>query len=116
MMTQDVPEKAISEVRASASSESVLPQEKLKLAFNLMRVSSQILRVLEHRSSSLLIHLFFAGGTRAGGWPSPGQYRAECFEREGEDALVREGCSPGEALKAFPILERLAFSICYVFD
>ena len=70
VMTQDVPEKAISEVRASASSESVLPQEKLKLAFNLMRVSSQILRVLEHRSSSLLIHLFFAGGTRAGGWPT----------------------------------------------
>jgi hypothetical protein len=38
-------EKAISEVRASTSSGSVLLQEKLKLAFNLMRVSSRILRV-----------------------------------------------------------------------
>ena len=57
-MTQDVPEKALSEVRASTSSGSVLPQEKLKLAFNLMRVSSRILRVLEYRSSGVLIFLF----------------------------------------------------------
>ena len=48
MMTQDVPEKAISEVRESTSSGSVLPQEKLKLAFNLMKVSSRILRVFEY--------------------------------------------------------------------
>ena len=88
MMIQDVPEKAISEVRASTSSGSVLPQEKLKLAFNLMRVSSRILRVLEHRSSSVLILLFFAGGTRAGGCPSPGRYKAGCSERAGEDALI----------------------------
>jgi hypothetical protein len=87
-MIQDVPEKAISEVRAIISSGSVLPQEKLKLAFNLMRVSSRTLRVLEYRSSSILILLFFAGGTRAGGWPSPGRYRAECSERAGEDAIV----------------------------
>ena len=52
-MIQDVVEKAISEVRVST-----LPQEKLKLAFNLMRVSSRILRVLEYRSSSILIVLF----------------------------------------------------------
>ena len=72
-MIQDVPEKAISEVQASTSSGSVFPQEKLKLAFNLMRVSSRTLRVLEYRSSSVLIlSFFFVGGTRAGGWPSPG--------------------------------------------
>ena len=57
-MTQDVLEKAISVVRASTSSGSVLPQEKLKLAFNLMKVSSRTLRVLEYRSSSVLIFLF----------------------------------------------------------
>ena len=71
-MIQDVPEKAISEVRASTSSGSVFPQEKLKLAFNLMRVSSRTLRVLEYRSSSVLILSFFVGGTKAGGWSSPG--------------------------------------------
>ena len=97
VMTQDVPEKAISEVRASTSSGSVLPQEKLKLAFNLMRVNSRTLRVLEYRSSSILILLFFAGGTRAGGWPSPRRYRAGCSERAGEDTLIREGCSPRKA-------------------
>ena len=91
-MIQDVAEKAISEVRVST-----LPQEKLKLAFNLMRVSSRILRVLEHRSSSVLILLFFAGGTRAGGCPSPGRYKAGCSVRAGEDALIREGCSPRKA-------------------
>ena len=40
-----VPEKAISEVRASASqvsSGSVMPQEKLKLAFKLLGVSSRM--------------------------------------------------------------------------
>ena len=35
-----------------------MPQEKLKLAFNLMKVSSRTLRVLEYRSSSVLIFLF----------------------------------------------------------
>ena len=57
-MIQDVPEKAISEVRAGTSSGSVLPQEKLKLAFILMRVSSLTLWVLKYRSSSVLIFLF----------------------------------------------------------
>ena len=45
----DVPKKAVSEVQASASqisSGSVLPQEKLKLAFKLLGVSSRIYRVL----------------------------------------------------------------------
>ena len=35
-----------------------MPQKKLKLAFNLMKVSSRTLRVLEYRSSSVLIFLF----------------------------------------------------------
>ena len=42
-MVQDAPDKAISEVRASASqvaSGSILPQEKLKVAYKLMGVSS----------------------------------------------------------------------------
>ena len=45
----DVPEKAISEVQASASqvsSGSVVPQEKLKLAFRLLGISDRICRVL----------------------------------------------------------------------
>ena len=96
-MIQDVPEKAISEVRASTSSRGVLPQEKVELAFKLLWVSSRVFRVLEYRSSIVLIFLFFVGGTRARGWPSPGRYRADCSEGAGEDALVREGCSPGEA-------------------
>ena len=51
---QDVPEKAISVVQASASqisSGSVLPQEKLKLAFKLLGINSRIFRVLAYRSS-----------------------------------------------------------------
>ena len=46
---EDVPKKLIFEVRASASqvlSGSVVPQEKLKLAFKLPGVSSRIYRVL----------------------------------------------------------------------
>ena len=53
---EDVPEKAISEVWASAShvsSGSVVPQEKLKLTFKLLGVSSQVPRVLMYRSSSV---------------------------------------------------------------
>ena len=53
---EDVPEKAISEVRASASQVSsgcVVPQEKLKLAFKLLGVSSRVSRVLMYRSSSV---------------------------------------------------------------
>ena len=53
---EDVLEKAISEVRASASqvsSGSVVPQEKLKLAFKLLGVSNRICRVLMYGSSSI---------------------------------------------------------------
>ena len=53
---EDAPKKAISVVQASTSqvsSGSVLPQEKLKLAFKLLGVSSRIIRVLEYESSSM---------------------------------------------------------------
>ena len=53
---EDVLKKAISEVRASTSQVSlgsVVPQEKLKLAFKLLGVSSRISRVLEYGSSSM---------------------------------------------------------------
>ena len=43
---EDVPEKAISEVRATTSqvsSGSVLPQEKVKLAYKLLGVSSRVI-------------------------------------------------------------------------
>ena len=85
-----MPKRAESEVRVSTSqvlSGSVLPREKVELAFKLLEVSSRTLRIL----------FIFAGSTGAGVWPSPGQYRDECSEREGEDALGREGCSPGQA-------------------
>ena len=48
-MVQDVLEKAISEVQASASqisSGSVLPREKVELAFKLLEVSGRILQIL----------------------------------------------------------------------
>ena len=60
-MVQDVPEKAISEVRGSTSQVSTgsdLPREKVELAFKLLKISSQICRVLMYRSSSVLIFLF----------------------------------------------------------
>ena len=53
---EDVPEKATFEVRPSASqvsSGSVMPQEKLKLAFKLLGVSNRVFRVLKYRSSSV---------------------------------------------------------------
>ena len=59
-MVQDVPKKAISEVQASASqisSGSVLPREKVELAFKLLEVSSRMLLILQCRSSSILIIL-----------------------------------------------------------
>ena len=55
-MIEDAPKKTISEVQASTSqisSGSVVPQEKLKLAFKLLEVSSRIFRVLEYESSSM---------------------------------------------------------------
>ena len=72
---EDVPKKAVSEVQASASqisSGSVLPREKVELAFKLLRVSSRTLRILEYRSSSILILFIFAGSIGAGGCPSLG--------------------------------------------
>ena len=45
VMTQDVLEKAISNVRASTSSGSIFPQEKVELAFKLLGVSSRTLRI-----------------------------------------------------------------------
>ena len=53
---EDTPKRASSVVQASTSqvpAESVLPQEKLKLAFKLLGVSNQIFRVLAYRSSSV---------------------------------------------------------------
>ena len=53
---EDAPKRASSVVQASTyqvSSESVLPQEKLKLAFKLLGVNNQIFRVLAYRSSSV---------------------------------------------------------------
>ena len=58
---EDAPKKAISDWKASTSqitSGTVLPQEKVNLAFKLLGVSSRTLRVLEYRSSSVLIFLF----------------------------------------------------------
>jgi len=55
-MFEDAPEKAISVVQVSTSQVSsgcVLPQEKLKLAFKLLGVSSRIFRVLAYRSNSV---------------------------------------------------------------
>ena len=46
VMTQDVAEKAISEVWASTSLGSILPQDKVELAFKLLGVSSRTLRIL----------------------------------------------------------------------
>ena len=53
---EDAPKRESSEMRASASqvsSGSIVPQEKLKLAFKLLGVSSRIFRVLEYESSSM---------------------------------------------------------------
>ena len=55
-MIEDAPKRASSEVQASASqvsSGSVVPQEKLKLAFKLLGVSNLIFRVLEYGPSSI---------------------------------------------------------------
>ena len=68
-----MPEKAISEVRASASqvsSGSVVPQEKLKLAFKLLGVSSRI--YVEYLCVDRVVYIdhlcfyFLAGGVGGG--------------------------------------------------
>ena len=96
---EDVPKRAISMVQATTyqvSSGSAMPQEKSKLAFKLLGVSSQVSRVLVFLDrvvySDPLILYLLAGGIRAGEQPAPGQFRAKCSERAGEEALVREGC------------------------
>ena len=96
---EDVPQKAVSEVRATTSqvsSGSALPQEKVKLAYKLFGVSSRIYRVLVFLDRVVytdpLILYFLAGGVRAGEQPTPGQFRARCFERASEEAFVRESC------------------------
>ena len=65
--TQDVAKKAISEVRASTSLGSILPQDKMELAFKLLGVSSRTLRILYYRLSSVLIFFIFVGSIGAGG-------------------------------------------------
>ena len=59
-----MPKRVVSEMLASTSlvtSGSGLSREKLELAFKLLEVSSQILRVLYLRSSSTLMSLFARG-------------------------------------------------------
>ena len=70
---EDVPEKAVSEVRATTSqisSGSAVPQEKLKLAFKLLGVSSRASRVLVFLGQVVytdpLVFTFLAGGVRVG--------------------------------------------------
>ena len=70
---EDVLEKAISELRATTShvsSGSVQPQEKVKLAYKLLGVSSRVLRVLVFLDRVIytdpLVFTFLAGGVRVG--------------------------------------------------
>ena len=70
---EDVLEKAISELRATTShvsSGSVQPQEKVKLAYKLLGVSSRVLRVLVFLDRVIyidpLIFYFLVGGVGAG--------------------------------------------------
>ena len=60
----------MSEVRASTSqvsSGSVLSREKVELAFKLLEVSSRMLRILQCRSSSILIILLLQEALRREG-------------------------------------------------
>jgi len=112
---EDVPQKMVTMVQATTSqvsSGSALPQEKLKLAYKLLGVSSRITRVLVFRSSSVYLSfcfIFLTGGVRVGGQPAPGQLRARCSESAGEEALVREGCPSGEEQETLQGQERLVF-------
>ena len=68
---EDVPEKAISEVRTTTSqvsSGSALPQEKVKLAYKLLGVSSRVSRVLVFLDRVVYtdLFIFLAGGIGAG--------------------------------------------------
>ena len=69
----EVPQKAISVVQATTyqvSSGSAMPQEKLKLAFKLLGVSSRVSRVLVFLDRVVytdpLVFTFLAGGVGAG--------------------------------------------------
>ena len=56
-----MPKRTVAEVQASTSqviSGSDLPREKVERAVKLLEVSSRIIRVLYHRSSSIPIFLF----------------------------------------------------------
>jgi len=113
----EVPQKAISVVQATTyhvSSGSAMPQEKLKLAFKLLGVSSQVSRVLVFLDRVVyydpLVLYLLAGGVRAGEQPAPGQFRAKCSERAGEEALVREGF-PSREDQTLQGQKRLVFSI-----
>ena len=63
-----------------------------------------------------LVLYFLAGGVRAGEQPAPGRFRANCSERASEEALVREGYSPGEEQKTLQGLERLVSGIYNTVD
>ena len=96
---EDVPEKAVSEVRATTSqisSGSAVPQEKLKLAFKLLGVNSRVSRVLVSLDrvvdTNPFVLYFFGRRCWSREVASPGQFRTKCSERAGEEALVREGC------------------------
>ena len=99
----EVPQKAISVVQATTSQalSGAVPQEKLKLAFKLLGVSSRVSRVLVFLDRVVytdpLVLYFLAGGVRVGEQLAPVQFRARCSERASKEALVREVCPSGEA-------------------
>jgi len=115
----EVPQKTISVVQATTSQvlSGAVPQEKLKLAFKLLGVSSRVSRVLVFSDRVVytdpLVLYFLAGGVRAGEQPAPGQLRARCPERVGEEALIREGFPSREDQKALQGQKRL---VCGIYD
>ena len=99
-----MPQKAVSVVLVTTfqvSSRSVVPQEKLWLAYKLLGVSNRITRVLVFLDRVVctdpFVLYFLAGGVRAGEQLNPVQFRARCSERASKEALVREVCPSGEA-------------------
>jgi len=96
---EDVPKRAISMVQVTTSqvlSGSVVPQEKLKLAFKLLGVNSRVSRVLVSLdrvvATDPFVLYFFGRRCWSREVASPGKFRTKCSERAGEEALVREGC------------------------
>ena len=94
-----------------------MPQEKLKLAFKLLGVSSRVSRVLVFSDrvvyTNPLALYFLVGGVRTGEQPAPGRFRARCSERAGEEALVREGCPSRKDQKTLQGQKRL---VCSIYD